>query len=356
MKVEVLSKRADRLKVKPESEEDLWTLKRVLRPGDYVRAKTVRDVAVKGASRKEKRPIVVKVRVKDVSFQSFTGRLRIFGVIVEGPERYGVKGKHQAITVQPGMEIEIEREGGWSPRDIERLKSSGPKGRAVIAAVDYDEYAIAVLSHYGYKLVDEGSLHLPGKDDPNRDQILQRHIAEIARRIVDAAKQYNADLVVIAGPGPLKLDVSEKVKNLSMHLRVLTDNVSMGGRSGIEELVRRPTMESILKDFTVVQAEQVLNEIMVTAARSPELVVFGLREVRRAAELGAIEKLLILDSLIYSFEEEESAAAEEAIELAEQYRGEVYIVPEDSPVGEKLLPLGGAVAKLRYPVKVGGAE
>ena len=353
MKVEILSRRRDRLRVRPESEEDLWTLKTILRPGDYVRARTVRDVSYKGTSRKEKRPIIVKVRVKDVGFQAFTGKLRIFGVIVEGPEQYGIKGKHQSITVAPGMEIEIEREGGWGWAAIERLRSSGPKGRAVLAAIDYDEYAVAVLSAHGYKLVAEGSLHLPGKDDPSREQVLSSRIAEIARMIVDTAKKYGAELTVIGGPGALKDSLASKVRELSPHLKVVVDNLAMGGRAGIEELLRRPTLSSVLRDFSVAEAERVLEEAMRIAAKNPELVAFGIVEAARAAEIGAIRDLVIVESALYTIDDQLREAAERLLDSAEKYRARIYLVPEDSPVGEKLRPLGDAVAILRFPLGQG---
>jgi len=349
LKVEIVSRRRDKIRVRPESEEDLWTLRNVIRPGDYVKARTVRDVSFKGATRKEKKPIVVKVRVKDVGFQAFTGRLRIFGVIVEGPEQYGVKGKHQAITVVPGMEIVLEREGGWSDAVLKRLQGSGPKGKAVLAAVDYDEYAIAVLAVHGYKVVAEGSLHLPGKDDPNRDQILAQMVSKIAREIVDTAKRFGADLVVIGGPGPLKHEVASKVRELSRHLRVHTDDLAMGGRSGLMEMVRRPTLDALLREYAIVAAERVLEEAMRTAARNPELVAFGLESALSAGEQGAIAKLLIIDNLIYSIDPEVSEKAEKLLDLAERYRAEIFLVPEESPVGEKLKPLGGVVAILRFP-------
>ncbi|MEB3852036.1 MAG: mRNA surveillance protein Pelota, partial [Desulfurococcales archaeon] len=49
-------------------------------------------------------------------------------------------------------------------------------------------------------------------------------------------------------------------------------------------------------------------------------------------------------------DDEEREAAQEALEEAEARRAEVLIVPADSPVGERLRPLGGVVAVLRYPV------
>jgi len=350
MKVEILSRRKDRIWVRPESEEDLWTLRSIIRPGDLVKARTIRDVSFKGTTKKEKKQIIVKIKVKDVGFQAFTGRLRIFGVIVEGPEKYGIKGKHQAITVVSGMTLELEREGGWPEKVLEKLRGSGPKGRAVLVAVDYDEYAVAVLAMHGYRVIAEGSLHLPGKDDPGREQQLSKAISEIARTIVDTAKRYGAELVIIGGPGALKQEVASKVRELSIHLRVVTDDLSMGGSSGLMELLRRPMLEKLLSEYAVVRAERVLEEAMKLAASNPSLVAFGLDNALRAAELGAIRDLLIIDSLVYSLDPETSEKAEKLVEASERHAANIYMVPENSPVGEKLKLLGGAVAILRYQV------
>ena len=350
VKVEVLDRRATRLRVQPESEEDLWVLKTVLRPGDLVKAKTVREVAYKGRGEKERRPIVVKIKIKEVDFQAFTGKLRLFGVIVEGPEEYGVTGKHQSIMVTPGKSIEIERPKGWDKKIIEKLKSSGPKGRAVIVAVDYDEYAIAVLSMHGYKIVIDEDIKLPGKDDPSRETILSRIIDSIAKQTVETAKRYNANIVVVAGPGMLKNIISEKIKQLTQSIRVIIDNVSMGGKHGVEEALRRQTISQALKDFAITRAEQEFEEIMRVAAKEPGLVVFGLDEIHEASSLGAVEKLIMVDTLLYSLDEETSRKAGEILENAERYRATIFLVPHDSPIGERLLLMGGAIAKLRYSI------
>ncbi len=351
LKVEVIGKRMEKLKVIPESEEDLWTLKTVLRPGDYVRAKTVREVAFKGRGEKERKPIIVKLRIKNIEFQPFTGKLRIFGVIVEGPEEYGLKGKHQSILVVPGKLIEIERTQGWSRNIIEKLKSSGPKGKAIIVAIDYDEYGIAVLSTHGFRMIVEESIRLPGKDDPSRETLLEKYIDNIAKKIIETAKKYDVSLVIIAGPGVLKNKLAEKVKVLMPNLKIAIDNVSMGGRTGIEEVLRRQTVANLLKEYAVAHAEQVYEKIMREASRDPNRVVYGLDEVFDASLLGAVDELIMIDSLLYSMDEEESRKASEIMEAVEKYRGKIYLVPENSPIGEKLASLGGIIAYLRYSLK-----
>lgn len=350
MQVRILDRRGWRIEVRPESEEDLWVLRNTLRPGDLVTGKTLRDVAIKGSESKQRRPIIVTLRLKAAEFQPFTGRLRLYGVIVEGPEEYGLKGRHHAMTVSPGQAIVVEREGGWPPTAIERLRSSGPRGRAIVAAVDYDEYAVAVVALQGYRVVAEGSSRLPGKDDPARDQELERYAAEVARLVIDAASKENARVVVIAGPGPLKEEIARRVEEAARGLRVHVDSTSMGGTAGLREALRRPLVHRALREYSLVEAEAWLEDAMRLAVREPDRVVFGARASRAAARLGAIERMIVSDDMLYTIDDDAREAAQEALEAAEATRANVLIVPAESPVGERLKPLGGIVSILRYPL------
>jgi protein pelota len=350
MQVRVLDRRGWRIEVRPESEEDLWVLRNTLRPGDLVTGRTLRDVAVKGSESKQRKPIVVTLRLKAAEFQPFTGRLRLYGVIVEGPEEYGLKGRHHAMTVSPGQAIIVEREGGWREPVLERLRASGPRGRAIVAAVDYDEYAVALVALQGYRILAEGSSRLPGKDDPARDQELERYAEMLARLIVEAASREDARVVVIAGPGPLKEEVAKRVEGLSGSLRVYTDSTSMGGTAGVREALRRPLIRRALREYSLVEAEAWLEDALRLAVREPDRVVFGPQKARRAALLGAIERLIVSDDLLYTLDDDTREAVHETLEEAESRRARILIIPSDSPIGERLRPLGGLVAILRFPL------
>ncbi|MEB3778835.1 MAG: mRNA surveillance protein Pelota [Desulfurococcales archaeon] len=350
MRILEKSKRLDMVKVRVETEEDLWTLKTILREGDLVEGKTLREVSIKGSSSKERRPVIVKLRVKQVEFQPFTGKLRIFGVIEEGPEEYGLKGKHHSMIISPGQTIIIERKPRLPDNALRKLESSGPRGKAIIAAVDYDEYGLALIAPYGYKVLVESYMRLPGKDDPSREQELGRIIDKLARLIVDEAKRNDARIVIIVGPGSLKETLAGKVRLLAHDLRVETDDASMGGRAGIEEALRREKTAMILREYTVAEAEQVLEEFLRGVVRNPDKIINGIRELAYAASLGAVDKVVVVDELLYTMDDEARSMVDEALENVEKYRGRILLVPPDTPIGEKVKRLGGVVGLLRYPI------
>ena len=350
MQVKVIDKRREKIEVRVDSEEDLWTLKTIMRPGDRIRARTLREVQMGGSGRKERKPIVVTLRAKSVEFQPFTGKLRVFGVIEEGPEEYGLKGKHHSLIISPGMTVTLERSGGWSNRDLKKLGESGPKGKAVIAAVDYDEYGIALLAPYGFKMLHEKDLKLPGKDDPSREDLIERVKAEIASEIIKAASSNEAKIVLIAGPGRLKHDIADRVKASAPGLTVVTDDASMGGRAGVEEILRRPKIIETLREYTIAEAEHVLEEFLKNAVKNPENVAMGPRDVAATAMAGAVDSVIVLDELLHDIDDEVRSLVDEALAEVDKYRGKIYIIPADSPIGEKVKRLGGIIAVLRYPM------
>ncbi|MFP3241485.1 pelota family protein [Caldisphaera sp.] len=335
--------------VTPESEEDLWNLMLILRKGDYIYTRVLRDVSTKNSKSKERKPIDIKLRIENTEFQPLTGKLRIFGVIEEGPERFGVKGRHQSAYISLGQQIILEREEEWDEKTINKLKSSGPKGRGLIVAIDYDEYAISLITSLGVYNIESNSIYISGKDDPNRENEIDSLINDLANRIINYLSKEKANVLIIAGPGKLKDELSEKIKSMT-NIKIIIDNVSNGGIAGINEVLRRKSIIDVLKEFSSIKSQEILDEFMMYASEDRDMIAYTLNEVYNAAKLGAIDKVVILDKLIYSIDDNERLIAEKIIEYAEKTRAEVIIVTEDSIVYPMLSNFGGVIAILRYKI------
>lgn len=350
MKVTYRNLRAGEVRVIPETEDDLWLLQMIISPGDIVVARTTRDVRF-GEGRSGRVPMTLAIRVKSVEFEPFTTRLRIHGIVVEGPERFGVKGSHHTLRVSPGNELTIIKTY-WSKPLLEKLLHAETRGlKAVIVALDYDEYAIAIVQEQGIRYVSEGGLGLPGKDDPQRDYLLESRLEELAEEVIGAAKRNNTRVIIVASPGDLKRRLVELVKLRDRELHVYADNVSIGGRSGVLEVLRRDIVREVLRDISSIEAERILEEFMKLLIKDENRVAYGLEEVVEAAKMGAVEKLLILDELVRSYNVEERRVVEELLAEVDRRRGEVRIVGSKSPAGEKLRGLGGVIAILRFRIK-----
>lgn len=340
------------VKIIPESTDDLWILATLIQPGDLVKARTVREIhfGERGSGRSSRIPMVLTVRVENVEFQAFTTRLRVRGVVVEGPEKYGVKGKYHTLSIDVGQELIVIKPMGWPPAFLERLEKSIPTAKALVVAVDYDEYAIGLVQGQGVKMIVSSSLYLPGKDDPRREERLREAVSTIARQAAEIARREGPALIVVAGPGRLKNIVSEKLKELLKHekARIVIDDVSMGGEAGIYEEMRRGAMRKALQEVASIAAENIMEEFERRLAKEPQTIAYTLEKVYKAAEAGAIDTLLILDELLHSPDEETRKRAYDLLRLADASRARIYFVSKEAPAAHKLKGLGGVIALLRY--------
>jgi len=336
------------VKLRIEDEEDVWTFYSILREGDMIRARTARSVS--GSSGKEKIPMTLTIRVTGAEFQPFSGVLRVKGVIVEGPDRFGLKGAHHSIKVYPGRELVLIREKGLEQLLEKLKKASERKPKVPILAIDYDEYALAIVRGQGIEWAFEGALRLPGKGDENREKALEKALNELVKRVEEELKARDLKAIIVVGPGFLKDKVAEKLKEKGFEVKV--DSVSMGGRAGVLEAIRKGTLKNLREELESVKAMEYLEEFAKHIGREDNLALYGLEDCLFAAKANAVKTLLIVDSLIHSLNDEEREKATELVEEAEKRGAEVIIVPKDTEAGERLWALGGVICLLRYPLEV----
>jgi protein pelota len=354
MRILLVDRKKGLVRLVPENTDDMWLLSTIIQRGDLVRAKTLREVRFgeRGSGRSARIPMVLTVRVEEVEFQPFTTRLRVRGIVVEGPEKYGVQGKYHTLSIEPGRELDIVKANGWPQALLSKLEEHTYKGTsALVVAVDYDEYAIAMVRGQGVKILASGSTGIPGKADPHRDEKLREAVSVIAKYTADIASREKPVIIVVAGPGSLKELVAEKVRELlGSQYNILTDDVSMGGEAGVFEEVRRGVMRRALREAAIVVAERIIEEFERRLAKEPEKVAYTLPKVLRAVEAGAASEILLLDTLLHSADENERKTVEEILKLADATKAKIHFAPSDSPVGFKLKAFGGIIALLRYPL------
>ncbi len=339
------------IKVGIESDDDLWVLAMVISEGDLVAAKTTRDVSIDGSS-KRRMPMTLTIRVTGMEFQAFSGRLRIKGVIVHGPERYGLKGSYHTLSIDVGSVVEIwkaeERLSSWI---INKLRSSTQKGRrAILVALDYDEYSIALIQGQGIRILAEGSFSGVSKRDHSSYTQFSSELEKLAESIVDSVSRYKPYAIVIGSPGDLKkrlrdMILERKIGGVGIYL----DSVSIGGRPGIDELVRRGVVSEVLKHYSIIEAQSILDEFLKRASQEQEMVSSGLDSVEKASSIGAVDKLAVIDDLLRS-DLETRRRIDEIIMNVEKNGGRVIIVSSESDVGSKIKMLGGVIAIHRFKV------
>ncbi len=339
------------IKVLVESPDDLWLLYNVIEKGDLVTASTTRDIKFE-KGRGERIPMTLTIRVETLEFQSFTGRLRIKGIVVEGPEKFGVKGHYHTLNIDIGNVLTIVKKE-WPRYIVKKLeKLAHKRANVLLVAIDYDEAAIAIMSHQGLKVLYEASSRLPGKDSGDYEARLKTYIKEIASIVIGSVNRYNIEAVIIAGPGYLKKYVGEIInEKLGGKIKIYYDNVSMGGWPGVNELSKRDIVKEVLRDLEVVKAQKVYERFMEYLAKNDSVIAYGLDEIEEAARNNAVEKLVIAESFFRINDEELRQRIERVLEEIDKRRGEIIFAPLESSVEKQVMGLGGMIAILRYPLK-----
>lgn len=343
MRLEILDEKRGVLKVKIESGDDLWLLSLLVTSGDIVKSLTTRDVSI--GNEKRRIPMVLTLRVENIEFQPFTNRLRIHGVVTEGPDRFGVLGSHHTISIGIGSEVTIYKKE-WSKEILDKILGIVRPVNALLIAVDFDEYSIALLQIQGLKIIDSKTVSLPISDEMFEEE-KKMLVDNLAKKIVDVAHRYGVDVVVVGSPGDLKNEIKEAIKNIDKSLNVYTDTIANGGYVGLNELLNRNVIGSIIKDSTVIKALKILEEFDKLLIKDINMIAYGIDSVELAAEVGAIKKLAIIDEMLYTFDKLRERI-EKILRNVIDKGGTVVITPSDTPVGDRIKMLGGVIAILRY--------
>ena len=112
------------VKIVVDDINDLWILQNMIKPGDFVTAKTLRTIFVEREETREKakrKLVLLKIKVEKIEFVKSKNVLRLAGKIEECPEDVQ-KGSYHTIEVGLGKILKIEKE--WKQEEIEQLKKS----------------------------------------------------------------------------------------------------------------------------------------------------------------------------------------------------------------------------------------
>jgi protein pelota len=82
------------------------------------------------------------------------------------------------------------------------------------------------------------------------------------------------------------------------------------------------------------------------------LASYGMKDVRGAADAGAVRKLLVSDALLFKKRDDNTfAELDRMMRSVEQAKGEVFLINSEHDGGKQLDGIGGVGAILRYKVR-----
>ena len=336
----------------PETLDDLWHLSHIIEVGDNASSKTTRRIQDNTgdklrSDRGVKKTFYLSLDVENISFHLFTGKLRLTGIITAGPEDLIPLGSHHTLEVKLNNSITIKKEK-WSKWSINRLNQAieaSKKLSAIIVAMEDDSATLGLMRQYGIEYYGPIKGHISGKRivDKNR----QKNIIQFYEKIIESVVKFDSiQNIIIAGPGFVKNDFYDYLKDEHKDLAkiAIVESAGSGGRNGINEVLKKGTVEKLTSENRVALEMGAVNKLLEEIGKNSSKIAYGLKQTKNAINMGAVSKLLILDSDVAG------KNMGDAMDMVENMKGQVMVISSEHEGGKQLESLGGMAAFLRYEI------
>ena len=327
------------IKLIPETLDDLWHLKYIIEPGDIVFALTKRisESSDKLRSDREKVTVRLGIQVEKVEFHRFANRLRITGRIVAGIEDSG----YHTINITTGKELSVIKE--WKAEQLKRLEravEASKQPEVVIVTIEEGDAVIGIVRQWGVEEV-ASVRQSYGKESSAR--------VEFFSQVLSSLEKLDFKYVIIAGPGFAKEDFLKflREKSPEMAKKAITVDTSSIGTRGFTEVLKRGALERIASSIRLAEEVEYMDLLLEHIAKG-EKFAYGLEDVKKAFNYGAIEVLLIADEFLR--EQRETWDIDSFLRDVELSKGKIVIMSTEFEPGKRLMALGGIAALLRFDI------
>ena len=366
----ILSGGDNAIKLLPEDSEDIWTLYNTIRVGDHVTASTYRKVSVGSNNAVEKIRLTLCLLVESIDYEGGgQGEIRLKGRNTTENE-YVKLGAYHTLEVAPGRAVTVRKADQWDKITLEKLREAlDPAASADLAVVMITEgHAILCLVGTNCTLTKAKiETSLPKKKGAAAMTGYEKAIATFYSRVCAAIVQHvdwnTVKCLVIAGPGFAKDSLLSVIhtqsqreqdvgsKNLLLNKsKIVLASASTAYKHSIKEVLSSPEVAPRIKDTKAVQEARALEKFLTMLGSDPARAFYGPGHVIAAHELGAIDTLLISDSL---FRTSDPVIRTKYTKLVEDVRGAggtAFVLSAGHTSGQQLEQLSGLAAILRFPL------
>jgi len=342
------------VKIRVDNADDLWYLKQIIESGDYLSGKTSRRVQIT-EKKTDKKIVFLKIVVEKIEFHVHSTTLRVSGKVVEGPEEVELNSYH-TFNIKPGSVFKLEKEE-WRDYQVKKIREAvlaSKQPKAILVSVDAGEAEVALIKNYGVESLPEYRFNLPRKSDASYENAKKEFYKGLIRYLLNLMKSKDVNKVIVGGNFVVVDDFKKSLSVSGLSKEELgsfiVTSISSSGRGGVQELIKRGFVERVIKESRVNKETLLVEEALKRLSRN-ERVAYGFKEVSRAVSLGAVDTLLVSDSLIQEFRETNKfGELESLMKACERAQGVIEIISSEHEAGKKLKHLTGIIALLRYEV------
>jgi len=311
-----------------------------------------------------RKPMTLKLKVEDVAFHAFSKRVRVKGVILEGPSDMVSLGSHHTFNVEPGHTLTIIKDH-WPRYMLERLKEAEKAEQRPVTLLVTIEDGLAELflvADFGIREAVRVRTAISRKrgDQKSYDASMRDFFSQVVLAVRSQLEQNEIGLVVIAGPGFVKDHFNEYLHSAGLKdlpsvivesTKVIVESTNSIGVPGAKEILFRGVISKAIESLKLEKETQLIESVIEHIAKDDGLATYGDDQVAKAVQYGAVEHLLITDRKLREGDEQQRRKIDSLIRSAEKTRGAFHIVSTDHPAGDQLQSIGGIAAVLRFRVE-----
>ncbi|MHA2503104.1 MAG: mRNA surveillance protein pelota [Candidatus Kariarchaeaceae archaeon] len=335
----------------PQDSDDLYHLYHILNRGDRLKSKTSRKMKDTG----DRISLFMEIEVEEVEFHGFGETIRVRGKIMAASEENVSLGSYHAITLELFKEVTIVK-SQWFPSELDRLRNAqmGASSPVLVVAMDDERALVTQVGTHASKIMLDLDPGIPrkGHDPQGHMRATREFFDDLAIFLRNTKAEGDIRYVVIGGPGFTKdaFAVHVKTNYSELFVDMAIVEASSAGQSGVREIV----MSKIPEQFTAGQSakyqSELIEELLEYMGTDIDRIAYG-SHLDRAIELGAVDRLLVLDELMHQTVEKR-VQVEEYISKTQQVGGKTILMSSMHDVSNKeiLLGLGGIVAFLRFSI------
>ncbi len=224
-----------------------------------------------------------------------------------------------------------------------------------LVVMDRREGDVALLKGKSIIPVSSASSNVPGKtraggQSAARYMRLREDAAkDFYKKIADMMKEaflenHSLKGIIVGGPGPSKYELVDSgyiTGDVKKKIIAIKD-LSYTGSFGLNELVDKS--EDVLAQESVMEEKKVMERFFKLLSTQPNMVSYGLSEVKKHLEMGAVDTLLIS-------EESDENVIEDFEKVSSELGTNLMIISTETREGVQLRDIGKIAAILRYEVK-----
>ncbi|KAK9906404.1 hypothetical protein WJX75_001282 [Coccomyxa subellipsoidea] len=353
-------------KLVPEEGEDMWHVYNLIREGDRVTATTFRKIARDSGAGSESERVRIKltVQVEGVDFDPEGQSIRLRGKNLTETEHVKL-GAYHTLELEPQRAFTLEK-ASWDSLDIERIKQAcDPAASADLAAVLITEGLanVCLVGSSTTVLKAKVEANLPrkrGAAAAGYDKALESFFNKVLTAVTRHVDWTIVRCLVIAGPGftkeefrkyldaeAVRRDIRDLITNKQ---KVITAHASSAYKHALREVLEAQGIASQIKDTKAAQEVSALAAFYAMLGQDSARAFYGPGHVRAAADLGAVQTLLLSDTLFRVNDVAKRRAYAQLVEGVRESGGEALVFSGAHVSGEQLDQLSGVAAILRFPL------